>query len=156
MPSSCNRRVLGTSLWKIWIATILLVQKKTNGIWRMRTNTMANQEYRPHPPAQFPIINLHVAECPQMWILLIHLQFLLPNRPWCPQSYLLHWLLRSDYHSSPSLMTTSKPGINWKLGTALLSGTPSSIASVRSSLATLTPKGDVLPTSFFSCTQYFK
>ena len=31
----------------------------------MRTNTMANQEYRPHPPVQSLTKNLHVAEYPQ-------------------------------------------------------------------------------------------
>ena len=49
-------------------------------------------------------------------------------------------------HSSPSLTTTFKPGTNCKLGTALLPETPSSIATYRSSVATLPPKGDVIPT----------
>ena len=64
----------------------------------MRTNKKANQEYWPQLPAQFLTTNLHVAERQKMWILPIHLQYLFPNCPWCPQSYLLHWLLRSDYH----------------------------------------------------------
>ena len=92
-----KRRALSTSLWRIWLATTLLLKGKPKGIWRMRTNTMAIQEYRPHPPVQSLTINLHVAESPQTRILQIHLQSL-PNYPWCPQNYLLHWLLRSYYH----------------------------------------------------------
>ena len=44
------KRALNTSLWKLWMATILFLQIKTNGIWRMKTNTMANEECWPHPP----------------------------------------------------------------------------------------------------------
>ena len=50
-------------------------------------------------------------------------------------------------HSSPSCTPTFELGTNCKFGTTLLSGTPSSIASSGSSLATLPPKGDLLPTS---------
>ena len=64
----------------------------------MRTNRTANQEYRPHPPAQFLTTNLHVAGCLQIWILLIHLQPLFPNCRSCPWSYLLWLLLQSDHH----------------------------------------------------------
>ena len=56
----------------------------------MRTNTPANQEYRPQPPAQSLSITLQAAECPQMWIFLIHHQSPFPIRPWCQRSYLLH------------------------------------------------------------------
>ena len=50
-------------------------------------------------------------------------------------------------HSSRSWMITFELGTNCKFGTTLLSGTPSSNASSGSSLATLPPKGDMLPTS---------
>ena len=89
---------LNTSLWRLWKATILLLQMKANGMWRMRTNAMANQEYRPHPRLQFLTTDLHVAECPQVRTVQIHLQSHFPNYPWCPQRYLLHWLVRFNYH----------------------------------------------------------
>ena len=41
-PIFMNRRALSTSLWRIWIATLILPQIKANEIWRMGTNTMAN------------------------------------------------------------------------------------------------------------------
>ena len=41
----------------------------------MKTNTKANQQYQPHPPARSLTANPHLAECPQKWILPIHLQF---------------------------------------------------------------------------------
>ena len=47
----------------------------------MTTNTMANQEHRPYPPLQFLTTDLHVAECQQMGIPLIHPQLLCPDRP---------------------------------------------------------------------------
>ena len=59
---------------------------------------MTNQQHRPHPPIQFLTIDLHAADCPQMWTLQIHLQSHFPICRWCPQSCLLHWLLRSNYH----------------------------------------------------------
>ena len=89
---------LNTSLWRIWLATILLLKRKTKGIWRMRTNTLANQEYRQHPPVQSLTVYLHVEECLQTWILQIHLPSFFPNRPRYPENYLLHWLLQFDYH----------------------------------------------------------
>ena len=92
------RLALNTSLWIIWVATIIFLQMEANGIWRMRTNTMANQEYRPQRPVESPTKDLHVAECPQTWILQIHLHSLFPNRPWCPQSYLLRLPLQPDQH----------------------------------------------------------
>ena len=49
-------------------------------------------------------------------------------------------------HSSPYRMATFESGTKCKFGTTLLSGTASSIASCGSSLATLPPKGDVIPT----------
>ena len=153
------RRPLNTSLWKRWVATILFQQMKTNGIWRIKTNTMANQEYRPHPPAQSLTKNLHVAECPQMWILLLHFQSLFPSYTSSPQNYSLRLPLRSDHHllrlppmlSSRNVFPPWRPhlkqGTKWKLGTELLAETPLSMASSRSSLAALPPKGDVIPIS---------
>ena len=100
-------RALSTSIWKIWMATILFRQTKTNKIWRMRTNTMANRKYWPHLPGQFLTINVHVAECPRMWILLTHPQSHFSNSPWCPRSYLLHLPLRPDHHLLQLLSTLS-------------------------------------------------
>ena len=60
-PIFMYRRGLSTSSWKIWVATIILLQIKTNGIWRMDTRTMANQEFRPRLPAHFLTIVRHVA-----------------------------------------------------------------------------------------------
>ena len=152
------RRELNTSLWKIWMATILFLQIKANGIWRVRNNATANHEYGPHPPAQFLTTNLHVAEFPQTWILLIHLQSLFPNCPWCPGSYRLHFHLRPDDHllQLPPRFSLRTLLPSWlqhsnrdkvQIGTALIPEKPSSIASSRSSLATLPPKSDVIPTS---------
>ena len=59
-------------------------------------------------------------------------------------------------HSSSSMTTTSKSGTSCKLGIVLLSGSPSSIASSRSSLATLPPKGGRYPDLFVSCIHYFQ
>ena len=50
-------------------------------------------------------------------------------------------------HSSLSSITIFELGTNCKLGTLLLSGTPSSIASSGSSLAILPPNGDMTLTS---------
>ena len=109
-------RALITSLWKTWKATKFFPQIKAAEIWRMRTNTMANQEYRPHLPEQFPRINLHVAECPQKWIFLIHLQSLFPSCPWCPPSYLLRLLLRSNHIllQLPPMLSSRTPLPPWR------------------------------------------
>ena len=123
----------------------------------MRTNTMANHEYRPHPPIQFLTIALqNVCKCdpfrfspPISYSKLPMMSIKLS--PSLASSVRLSLASTSSNalltHSSPSLTTTSKSGTNCKLGTTLLSGTPSLIASSRSSLATFPPKGDVIPTS---------
>ena len=77
---------------------------------------MASQEYRLDLPVQFLTINLHVAECPQILILLIHLQSPFPSHPWCPRSYRLHCLLRSDYHllRLPPTLSSRTPLHLWR------------------------------------------
>ena len=120
---------------------------------------MANQEKRPHPPAQFftnksarcrMSVNVNPSDSPPLC-------FSKPPKmstnysPSLASSVRLSLASTSSNalltHSSPSLRTTSKLGTNCKLGTVLLRGTLSSIASSRSSLATLPPKGDVILTS---------
>ena len=159
------RRALNTSWWKMWIATIIFLQMKTNGKWRMKTTTMAKQEYRPHLLAQFLTVNLHVAECPQMWILLIHLQSPFPKCPWCPRRSLLHLLLHPDHHlfQLPPMLSSrilfpddhNQSGDKWQLGDCTAS--KNTLINYQFSLVTgCTPtKSGCDPDLFFRCTQYF-
>ena len=158
MPSSWRgaRCILayGEYRWPLYYSS-----KEAKGIWRMTTNTMANEEHRPHPPVQFLSQDLPVAERQQTWTLLTQIQPICPGCPWYQQNYLLHWILQFDYRlprSPPTLSSRTPLLLGWpnsnrgqtaKFGTTLLSGTPSSIASSRSSLATFSPKGDLVPTS---------
>ena len=52
-------------------------------------------------------IHLHVAEYPQTWILLIHIQSLFPSCTWCPRNCLLCSLLPLDHHLLQLIPTLS-------------------------------------------------
>ena len=75
--------------------------------------------------------------------------------PWCPRNYLRRLLLRLDHHLLNLLQCSphalfSLPDDNIWIGDKVETGdrtTPSSVASSRSPLATLPPKGDVITTS---------
>ena len=118
----------------------------------MRTNTMANQEYRPHSPAQS---DSKSARCRMSSH--VNLSDSLPvsfSKPPMLSTKLSPSLAFSAplslastssnallTHSSPSLTTTPESGTNCKFGTILPWETLSSIASSRSSVATLPPNG---------------
>ena len=141
------KRALNTSLWKIWVATMIFQKTKANGKRKMRTNTRANQKYRPHPPALSLTINLHVAECPQMWILLIHLQKIFQAAHDVHDTVSFACFFGSTttccnlFQHSPHALRSLPDDNNWIVETS------SSISSSRSSLAMLPPKGEMIPTS---------
>ena len=93
-----HRWALNTSLWKIWMATIFFLQIKAHGIWKMTTNTMANQSEVSTTPSSTVSDkksarcrmsgNVNPSESPPS---------LSPGCPLCSRSYLLRWLLRFDY-----------------------------------------------------------
>ena len=91
---------LNTSLWKTWVATMLFLQTKAKGTLRMKTNTVAIQDYRPHLPA--PVSDNKSARCRMSAN--VNLSDSLPvsfsklPMPWCPRNCHRYLLRRFDHH----------------------------------------------------------
>ena len=121
----------------------------------MMTNTMVNQEHRPYPSEQFLTTDLHAAECQPKSIPLTHFlhtahdvnETLSFTRLFSSTTACFDLLQHSPHALLSFLHADIRIGDRLQIRDNAALGAPSSIASSSSSLATLPPKRDLLPTS---------